>query len=297
MDWNGLKTFSAVVAAGSLSGAAKTLGVNHSTVYRRIQALEDELQARLLEVQGNRHVLTPLGEELANHAGEIETRFHDIERLLIGKEVQPKGVVRITAPYNLANRVIPKALAPFRQLYPEILVETFSSNIEFNLNSRMADIALRATQSPPEYLIGKKVASLPWGVCASVAYMAASAPLKRMEDLANQRLISGSGHMRGLPAFSWIEKHFPQQIHTRCDELTAMAHFAAADHGVAILPLDQLHAGIRWVMDFPMVPASDLWLLTHPDLRHTERVRLVIQHLTDYFRTVDFTPAVAISED
>ncbi|MFC6671127.1 LysR family transcriptional regulator [Marinobacterium aestuariivivens] len=112
MDWNGLKSFLAIAESGSLSGAARELGVNHSTMFRRLQAYEAELGGRLFDKIDNRYVLTPLGEGLLEQGRQIAARFDEIERRLVGKDVQPKGRVRITAPYNIANRFLPQALGP-----------------------------------------------------------------------------------------------------------------------------------------------------------------------------------------
>lgn len=279
MDWNGLKTFLTIAEAGSLSGAAKQLGVNHSTVYRRLQTLETDIGAKLFNQHGNRYVLTATGEELAAQGQSIQTGFDTIERQLVGKEQQPKGTVRITAPYNLANRVIPEALTAFRTAYPDIHIEVMSSNQALNMNSRNADIAVRATTKPPEHLIGRNVCTLPWGLFASNRYLKQASPLKTEQDLANHTLIGGAGNMLDLAAFSWLEKHFPNNIKTRCDELTAMSFFAQHHHGVALLPLDQSRRELKKVLDVDSVPASQVWLLTHPDLRKTERIRLVMDAL------------------
>lgn len=288
MDWNGLKSFLAIAESGSLSGAARELGVNHSTMFRRLQAYEAELGGRLFDKIDNRYVLTPLGEGLLEQGRQIAARFDEIERRLVGKDVQPKGRVRITAPYNIANRFLPQALGPLREAYPEILIEVLAGNLEVNMNSRIADIAIRATANPPEHLIGRKLVSIPWGVFAAPGHPAGRAPLASLDDLAAHRLIGGAGQMLNLPAFSWLEQHYPAQIATRCDELTAMSHFAEQGQGLAFLPLDQAREGIVCLAEFPPGRSSDLWLLIHPDLRRTERIRLVTEQLTRYFREIAF---------
>jgi len=283
MDWNGLKVVMSVVATGSLTGAAAQLGVNHSTVYRRLQNFEQEVGTKLFELRGNRYELTPLGEALVAVGQTIEEKYADIERLIVGKDFQPQGLVRITAPYNLANRYLSTALAPFRHRYPDISVEILSSNQEVNMNSRIADIAVRATATPPEHLVGRQVASFGWGFFAHRKLAKKIGQLETYEQLGDYPLIGGAGHMQSLPAFIWLEKLFSSRIQTRCDELTSMSYFAESGHGIALLPFDQKRSGIECILPIAAIPASQLWLLTHPDLRQTERVRLVMQCLTDYF--------------
>ena len=89
--------------------------------------------------------------------------------------------------------------------------------------------------------------------------------------------------MLNLPAFSWLEKVYTSQIFTRCDELTAMSYFAESGQGVALLPHDQTREGLKCCLELNHIAPSEIWLLTHPDLRHLERIRLVMQCLTEFF--------------
>lgn len=283
MDWNALKSFYAIAEQGSLSGAAASLGVNHSTMFRRLQAFEQELGGRLFDKLDNRYVLTPMGEELLGYAHKAANVFEDIERNLAGKDVRPKGVVKITAPFNLATRYLPRALTEFRLLYPEIEIELLSSNQMVNMNSRMADIALRVSDNPPEHLVGRKVASIPWGIFSGSNISADTQRQISVDELADHSLIGGAGLMQNLALFIWLEKHYSLQISTRCDELTAMSYFAQAQQGLAFLPLDQNRDGIVQVGELPATFNSDLWILLHPDLRKVERVRLLVEYLADFF--------------
>ncbi|GLX77467.1 transcriptional regulator [Thalassotalea insulae] len=282
MDWNGLKTFIKVVETGSLAAAAKELGVNHSTVFRRLRGLEQDVGAKLLAQQANRYHLTAIGEEFAALGRDIDAKYNDIERLIVGKEYQPKGHVRITAPFNIANRFIPQALKALRKAYPEITVELLASNQEVNMNTRNADIAVRATQTPPGHLVGRKVTSFAWGLFAGKEYLN-SQSFQTVSDLKHHNVIGAAGQMCHLPAFNWLEQHYSGQITIRCDELITMSHFAETGQGIALLPMDQLRDNIECVMLVPDIPASELWLLTHPDLKNVERIRVVMKFLTEYF--------------
>ncbi|MCG8610106.1 MAG: LysR substrate-binding domain-containing protein, partial [Pseudomonadales bacterium] len=141
-----------------------------------------------------------------------------------------------------------------------------------------------------EHLIGRKVASLPWSIYASPTYLDSAPELSSLADLSAHNLIGGSGSMLNLPAFSWLEQHHPERITTRCDELTAMSYFAESGHGIALLPADQQRPGIVKCCKFDPAPASDIWLLTHPDLRKTARIRLVMNCLKQYFEEIGDSP-------
>lgn len=283
MDWNALKVFLAIAKDGSLAAAAKSLTVNHSTVFRRLNTFENEIGGRLFERLSHGYVLTPMGEELLVEAQRISAAFDDMERHIVGKDIQPKGTVKITAPNNIAYCYLPNYLTEFNQHYPDIKIELLVSNLEFNMNNRQADIAVRATPAPPEHLVGRKVRSISWGVYASKNYKSALDLPRNIRQLGEHKLIGATGSMRGLPAYLWLDKNLPQQITTRCDDLVSMASFVEAGQGLALLPDDQMRQGIEKLFVFEPGSNSDIWLLTHPDLRHVERIKLLMQHLAKAF--------------
>ncbi|VAW51930.1 Transcriptional regulator, LysR family [hydrothermal vent metagenome] len=283
MDWNALKLFLAIADNGTLTEAAKVLEVNHSTVFRRLNAFENEIGGRLFERLNHGYELTAMGEDLLIEAKKIADSFNDMERRIVGKDIQPKGIVKITAPNNIAYRYLSRYLTEFGQLYPDIRIELLISNLEFNMTNRQADIAVRATPAPPEHLVGRKVRSIQWSVYTSRIYHDKNGSPKNINQLKGHELLSATGMMKNLPAYLWLEKKYPQQIKVRCDELTAMAAFVEAGCGLAILPDDQQRPEIIKLFTFNPGESSGLWLLTHPDLRHVERIKLVMQHLAKSF--------------
>lgn len=283
MDWNGFKVFLAVARMGSLSAAAKHLSVNHSTVFRRLNALEEEMGGRLFERFQHAYQLTPLGEEVLLLAQNIEVSFDTIERHIVGQDIQPKGKVSITAPNNIAYHYLPEYLSAFKKTYPEIDVNILVSNQDFNLDSREADIAIRASANPPEHLVGKMVAQIPWCVFASPQHLETQSRPKKMSDLNTYSFIGASGFLASLAPFKWMEKAFANNVKVRSNDLVNMSYLAEAGQGLAFLPLDQARQGLVNVLPLQPVVVSKLWLLTHPDLRNQARVKLLMRHLTDCF--------------
>jgi DNA-binding transcriptional LysR family regulator len=283
MDWNSLKVFLAITQSGSLSGAAKKLAINHSTIFRRLNSFEEEIGGRLFERVNNRYELTSMGDELLVLAQNIADSFDDVERHIVGKDFQPKGSVKITAPINIACRYLPRYLTEFNHLHPDIKVEILSSNEAFNMTNRQADIAVRVTSSPPEHLVGRKVSSIKWGVYGSKIYEGKFGLPNSVADLHNHSLIGAAGGLRNLPAFVWLEKTLSQNIVACCDELLVMSFFVESGRGLALLPDDQQRPEIEKLFTLKGVKTSDLWLLTHPDLRNVERIKLVMQHLSKAF--------------
>lgn len=283
MQWDSLKLFLAIAGSGSLAAAARALDVNHSTVFRRLNGFEQELGGRVFERLATGYQLTPLGEEVLARARDIQHAMDDLERAVLGKDIQPRGVVKITAPNNIAYRFLPRYFHDFHRRYPEIRLEIFVSNLEFNMSNRQADIAVRATDTPPEHLIGRKITDLRWSVYASEKLPKKKRPAS-MQDLKNHPLIGASGGMKNLKAYRAMDAKYADNIRVRCDDMVSMAHFTEAGAGLAVLPDDEARKGIVRLFEFEPQVVSKLWLLTHPDLRHTERIRLVMEELAKAFQ-------------
>ena len=283
MDWNSLKVFLAIAKHGSLSAAANELDVNHSTIFRRLKTLEEEIGGKLFERLNNGYEMTTLGDELIEHAQNIESAFEGIERRIVGKDFQPKGTVKITAPNNIAYRYLPKYIVDFNHQYPEIYVELLVSNQEFNMSNREADIAVRATPSPPEHLVGRQVSTLRWSVFASSKYQARFGLPADEDELTEHFFIGASGALQRLPAFIWQDKHFANKITARCDDLTAMSYLVESGQGLALLPEDQCRPQLMKLFYIKQIEPSYLWVLTHPDLRNAGRIKLLMKHLAIAF--------------
>jgi len=283
MDWNSLKVFLAIARNGSLSGAANDLTVNHSTIFRRLNTFEETIGGKLFERINNSYELTELGHEMLALAQNIENSFDGIERHIIGKDFQPRGIVKVTAPNNIAHRYLPRYISDFNVQYPEIQIELLVSNQEFNMSNRQADIAVRATPSPPEHLIGRQVATLNWSIYTSKKYGDKFGLPCDMEALINHSFIGATGALSRLPAFIWLDKNFANQVITRCNDLTAMSYFVESGQGVAFLPDDQSRPELIRLFGVQESTPSNLWLLTHPDLRNVQRIKLVMNYLANAF--------------
>ncbi len=274
VDWSDLPFFLAVAREGSLAGAARRLGVNHSTVFRRINGLESRLAVRLFERRPEGYILTPAGERALRITERASEHIDEFERTLAGQDVRPTGEVRLTAPANIAGAYVAPLLPEFSARHPGIRVNLAVSDTDYDLSRREADVALRATPEPPGHLVGRRVADIPWMVCAGRRYLERTRAPERMEDLEDHPLIGADTRRRHVSALDWLMSRYPPEAFVAtCDSLNTMAAMVIAGAGVAILPADQVRDGL--VQLFPVAPArtSGLWLLTHPDLRGVARVR------------------------
>jgi DNA-binding transcriptional LysR family regulator len=156
-DWNDLRSFLAIARQGSLQGAARTLGVNHSTVFRRLNALEARLGARLFDRSARGYALTAGGEHMLASAERVEDEILGLEHRLLGGDVRLSGTLRVTTTDTLVHGVLGPHLRAFQTAYPAIELELITGNAFFDLYKREADVALRPSRHP----------ATPWSVAGS----------------------------------------------------------------------------------------------------------------------------------
>lgn len=276
-NWDDLRVFLAVARAGSLSGAARSLGVNHSTVFRRVAGLEETLGVRLFDRLPTGYALTPAGEETLGIVERIEADVTTLDRTVTGQDLRLSGTVRITAIDMLAFWLLPDHLRRFRETHPGIEVEIVVGNEALNLSRRETDIALRIGNTPPETLVGRKVGQLEFAIYGAPDYCAAHPGA----DLAQQDWIGfDSAH---APLTRQLEKLLPgMRPAVRSNSVACAVRLAKAGLGLALLPcaIAELKPDLIRVAELPESFGLDLWLLTHEDLRHTARIRAVLEFLT-----------------
>lgn len=286
MDWGLLPNFLMIARAGSLTGAADRLGINHSTVYRRLNQLEVQLHCRLFERLPSGYRLTPEGQGLLSHAETIEAEAFQVERLLGGADITLRGEVRLTAPENLVYDYLPAYLVEFHRQYPEIQVSVLVTNTDLDLNRREADVALRATPAPPDYLVGRKLTDIGWAVFGSPDLLDARGVPADLAAACELPWVGPEAVLMHLPAYRWVVGQVPeQQVVVRGSTLNAIARFAESGLGLAALPMDQAKTRLIPLLALPTTPTSGLWLLTHSDLRQVARIKVLMTFLTDAFRS------------
>ncbi|MEO3428088.1 LysR family transcriptional regulator [Pelagibius sp. CAU 1746] len=282
-----LRTLLAIAREGTLAGAARRLRVNHSTVFRRLAAIEGRLGARLFERQGGSYVTTAAGEDLLRTAERVEAEVEALERRLSGQDLRLTGSLRLTAPDDLAEVMIMPALGDFTARYPDITVELIVDNRMLNLTRREADVALRPTRRPPETLAGRRVAGVASAVYAAAALVPPDAETRDREHWAGQRWIAWEEGAGPPAAARWIAENTDRHdIGFRSNSLLNQAGAARAGLGLALLPcfLGDGNPALRR-LGAP-IPALDteLWLLTHPDLQRTARIRVLLDLLYESLR-------------
>ena len=201
LNWNDLKFFHMVARYGTLAGASDRLGVNHSTVFRRINALEEVLDAKLFDRTPDGYKLSAIGIESHEYVERIADAISDIHRLIDNHNNKLQGDIKLTAPHNFAYRYLPPIIANFQNKYPDIHINLLVTNKDCDLSKREADLAVRASSAPPEHLVGVKLFSFGWSVYAAPSYLDVYGRPSKTEDLQNHRIISVHEGLEFLPAF------------------------------------------------------------------------------------------------
>lgn len=272
-DLNDLRDIAAIAAAGSLAGAARALGVNHATIYRRLEAIEAHLGVRLFEREGGRYATTAAGEELARIGEAITAQAEDGLRKVAGQDLRASGEVRLTTTDTVAGLVMP-LLRDCRLRWPEIRLQLLAANSFLSLARRDADIAVRPTDAPPEQLIGRRIGTLAMAAYGARTFMARLGP----RPLAEQQWIALDDSLGAHRTLAWLAGVVAlPSVALRVNSLALAARACADGLGLAVLPCflgDQLPDLQRVTAPIPAC-ATGLWLLMHPDLRDMARVRLV----------------------
>lgn len=271
-NWDDLRVALAVARAGSLRAAARTLGVSHSTVLRRLAELESAAGVRLFERAHECYELTGAGQDLCETAREIEDDVLALERRVAGQDLRLAGPIRVTLPDALLPALLP-TFREFGERYPDIELTLTVAAEYLDLAAREADVALRIAAEPPPELVGRRVVDVTCGVYGSKRYLDACAPsaLRHLERLTwvGWPPASAMGFAR------WMREHVPRaRVALRVESSWALRDAVDADLGVAILPcvLGDARQDWRRVRSLPDVTAP-LWILSHKDLRATARVR------------------------
>ncbi len=283
-NWDDLRYFLAIARDGSLAGAARTLQVNHSTVFRRLNALEESSGVRLFERLPTGYRLTEAGEDLLESAANVGEIMDDLSRRLVGRDYRLSGTIRLTTTDTLAESFLHPLLKKFNSLHPEIVLEVATNNLFFDLGRRDADVALRPADEAPQHLLGRNLATVAWALYGSISYLGERKAPRTEQELAQHAISCGDDSLAGVPAVRWLRARVPEgAIVYRASSFSAQFAAAKAGFGVALLPcvLADSTPELTRVIG-PIEPlASGLWLLTHTDLRDTVRIRAFMEFLTE----------------
>ena len=272
MNWDDLRFFLALSREGSVSGAGRALGVKHTTVARRIRALEERLGTRLFDRLPDGYAMTQAAENLFEHALAMEVLAQTVDREVFGQDAELAGPLKLTVSH-VADRLILPKLRAFTEAYPHIDLQLLTTSGLVDLAAREADIAVRLTAKPPDYLVGREVMRLRHGIYGTTR------TLRKLSDPVNVILFQGDPDHP-----TWVTEHFPNaRTVLRVDDASSMAAATRNHIGLSRMPcfIGDSDAGLRR-LDVPLEPSDwGVWILSHVDLRATARVRVCREFLLE----------------
>jgi DNA-binding transcriptional LysR family regulator len=275
-DWQDLRVFAVLARLGSLSAAARELGVDHATVGRRVASLETELGLRLIDRLPRSCPLTTDGVAIAGLAEQMEPIARQVQRRARGAASPLAGAVRISAPPALAARCIAPHIANLRQLHPELRIVLQATPSLTALDRGEADIALRLSRPTGNGAVARRIGALPFGVYANAQY--ATRPPEEWEFIAYDEALDH------VPQQAWLRRYLKgRTVAFEASDLFGQKAAVRSGAGVAVLPTimaDDDQALVR-IEASPEPPKRDLWLVTYPDLRRSPAVRAVLKFLVD----------------
>jgi DNA-binding transcriptional LysR family regulator len=276
-DWENLRHFVVLSREGTLSAAARLLGVDHATVARRVAALEAETGLKLVDRRARNYQLTDDGRRIAATAMPMEEAAFAVGRAVQAAKPGLRGEVSISSPPSLANTLIAPRLFQLRRQHPGIRIKLIGEKRTASLNRREADVALRLSRPSEPGLIVRKVGSFGFGLYGAVSYLKAT-PRHAFAFIAYD------DSMDDAPQQKWLQTvAASSEIVLRTNDLENQAAAARTGLGVAVLPLflGETDPTLERY-DAPSAPPSrDVWLLVHRDLRQAPLVRAVMEFLTE----------------
>jgi len=283
-NWDDYHYFLMVARLGSLKAASKALRVNHTTVLRRINALEEKLETRLFERLKTGYELTESGEEIFKRIDHIEEEFLAIERVVLGRDIRIEGRIKISTTDTLGQHWLPPYVKKFKEKYPGILVDIDVKNGFTDLTKREADIVISAVNHHPDYMVGRILAPLEVQLYASRDYIAQNGQPQKAEDLAYHKMLILNEELQQIGFNDWLKKLIPKTAITlSCNMLTTLYSYTCQGLGIGPLPtyVGSRDSNLVSVMEVPKQFHHNIWILTHPDLRNTKRISAFMRFMYD----------------
>jgi DNA-binding transcriptional LysR family regulator len=284
LGWDDLRYVLAVRRHGSLGRAARALGLNKSTISRRIAAIESELGVALLERRPRGYEVTAHGEAAIAAAEQIERVVNELQGAVGDTDRTAKGTVRVTVPAWFAQFLIIPPLPAFRASHPGLDVHLITTDEVLDLGQREVDIGLRNKRPTQRSLLVRKAGNIAFGMYASRKYLADHGTPNDREELAHHQLIGYRDAVAYVDAYRWTND-FSERVAFRATDATSMLDAVVANLGIGVLP-SFLAAHEPEAMNLKAVgpPAPEtIWLVSHPDTAKIARVRAVTRWLLELF--------------
>lgn len=274
MEWSDVRIFLAVIRKGSFGEAARSLGVSHPTVGRRIKALEDEAQQPLFRRTREGLVLTDAGDSVLNLAESMENSALALERRLAGNHQRLEGILRISCAEWFAGYVLAPVLAELTRRHPVVVPEIIASYRLLNLSRRDADVAFRLVPFTEPDIVQRRLMTISYGL-----YGTPETAQTIHHDPASVGLILMNTAQSHFPDVTWLLDRFPRSRRVFTSTSRAVqAQMCLRGMGVAVLPrpLGDAVSGLQRIQTEDQLPSREIWVGYHQDLRHMDRLHAML---------------------
>ncbi len=282
-NWDDIRFFLAVCRTNSFIAAASRLHVTHSTVSRRITALETSLKTQLFLRTEKGCRLTPSGEALLPYAEQLETTVMGIEENICGQDSQLSGTIRLGVPDGLGNCFLAKHLGEFQQRYPQLEVELIAVPMYYSLTKREIDILITITKPTVGNIVTRKITDYRLGLFASESYLAGHGTISKQEDLIEHGMVDYIEELLYDKNLRFLDEFAPgQKAKFRSSTVVAQMNAVVAGAGIGVVPYFMAHTEPTLVPVLPeLYTERGFWLQVNPDSRQLARVRETIDFIVN----------------
>jgi len=284
LDWDLLQSFLAVARTGTLTGAARRLGIEHSTLSRRLTLLERGLGAKLFERSQSGYMLTQQGELLLERSESVESAVLSIQSDVGQSGSRVSGSVRIGAPDGFGTSVLAPSFGRLTAAHPNLDIDLVATPRSFSLSRREADIVIGLSRPAHGRLYTRLLTKYELGVYGATSYAERWAELKDVEDLANQPFISYIEDLIFTPELDYIHSiHKDITPHIRSSNLLAQLQATAAGVGLCVLPCFLADTDPRLIRILPesIRLTRSFWMAIHADMIKLARIRVTAEFIVD----------------
>lgn len=284
IDWDDFRFVLAIVRGGSVSAAAKQLGVDHATVIRRVDRLERHLSAKLFDRRKTGYLLTEAGQRVADSAEAMESTIVANQEQVGGSVARLTGTVRIGAPDGFGTAFLAPRLAPFVDRYPDLDLQLVATARLFSLSKREADIAISLTMPKEGRIVGRKLLDYRLGLYAAPGYLGRFPEITSRQDLTQHRFVGYIEELLFTPELDYLPQVSPRiSARFRSANLIAQLNATLSGFGIAVLPhfMASDYPQLVPVLPDEISITRTFWMLMHADSKDLARIRAVADYICE----------------
>ena len=287
-EWDDLRIVLAIARSGSALRASQRLGVNQTTVLRRLDALEASFGTELFARRTTGLTLTPAGRLMAEAAERMDAEVESLSSALGARQREVSGSVRLTTSDVLAVHLVTPCLQAFHQQYPGVSIEVTTTDRRLDIAHGEADVALRGSSRPEGAgIVAQRLPDAPWTIYCSRDYAARRGIPRDRETISGHDIVGLEGQMARINGWSWLQASAPDAVvRVRSNSLFNLVSYLKSGFGLGVLPALVGDAEPDLIRCFPPPPEleDELWLIVRQDIKSQPHIRALTDYLADYIR-------------